>query len=103
SADPPVIEKIDADASPVLSIALSGNAPPRDITEFGDKVIKRQIESTSGVGQVRIIGGQPRQINVVADTGRLAAMGMTVADLVRALQTQNVQIPGGQVEQGLRD
>ena len=103
AADPPVIQKIDPDASPVLAIALSGQAPTRDVTEFADKVLKRQLESTFGVGQVRIIGGQPRQINVIADTERLAAMGLTVADLVRALQSQNVQIPGGQVEQGLRD
>lgn len=103
AADPPVIQKIDPDASPVLAIALSGQAPPRDVTELADKVLKRQLESTFGVGQVRVIGGQPRQINVVADTERLAAMGLTVADLVRALQAQNVQIPGGQVEQGLRD
>ncbi len=102
-ADPPVISKIDADASPVLSIALAGPAPTREVTELADKVLKRQIESTLGVGQVRIIGGQPRQINIVADTNKLAAMGLTVADLVRALQAQNVQIPGGQVEQGLRD
>lgn len=103
SADPPIIEKIDADSAPVLSVALSGAAPTRDITEFADKVMKRQLESTLGVGQVRVIGGLPRQINVVADTGKLAAQGLTVADLVRALQSQNVQIPGGQIEQGLRD
>ncbi|HEX3130601.1 MAG TPA: efflux RND transporter permease subunit [Thermoanaerobaculia bacterium] len=102
-ADPPVIQKIDADASPVISIALSGDAPIRDITEFADKTLKRQIESTNGVGQARIIGGQPRQINVIADTAKLAAVDLTVADLVRALQSQNIQLPGGQVEQGLRD
>jgi HAE1 family hydrophobic/amphiphilic exporter-1 len=102
-ADPPVIQKIDADASPVISIALSASAPIRDITEFADKVLKRQLESTNGVGQARIIGGQPRQINVIADTAKLAAVDLTVADLVRALQSQNIQLPGGQVEQGLRD
>ena len=102
-ADPPIIEKLDADSSPILSVALSGPAPVRDITEFADKTLKRQIESISGVGQARIIGGRLRQINVVADTEKLASLGLTVADLVRALQSQNVQIPGGQVEQGLRD
>src|SRR5688500_3687352 len=103
AADPPIVEKIDPDSAPVLSIALSGSAPTRDITEFADKTLKRQLESTLGVGQVRLIGGLPRQINVVADTAKLAAQGLTVADLVRALQAQNVQIPGGQIEQGLRD
>ena len=102
-ADPPVIEKIDPDAIPVLFIALSGPAPIRDITEFADKTLKRQIESINGVGQALIVGGRPRQINVVTDTARLSAVGLSVADVVRALQTQNVQLPGGQVEQGIRD
>jgi HAE1 family hydrophobic/amphiphilic exporter-1 len=102
-ADPPIIEKIDPDASPVLSIVLSGPAPIRDITEFADKTLRRQIESVLGVGQVRIVGGRPRQINVVVDTSRLAGLQLTAAEVVQALQTQNVQLPGGKVEQGARD
>jgi HAE1 family hydrophobic/amphiphilic exporter-1 len=102
-ADPPVIEKIDPDAAPVLSIALSGPAPIRTITEFADKTLKRQMESIFGVGQVLIIGGRARQINVVVDTGKLSALDLTAADVVRTLQTQNVQLPGGRVEQGMRD
>ena len=102
-ADPPVIEKIDPDASPVLSIVLSGEAPIRDITEFADKTLRRQIESVLGVGQVRIIGGRPRQINVVVDSTQLAGVGLTAAEIVQALRSQNVQLPGGKVEQGARD
>jgi HAE1 family hydrophobic/amphiphilic exporter-1 len=102
-ADPPVIEKIDPDAAPVLSIALSGPAPIRTITEFSDKTLKRQLESIFGVGQVLIVGGRARQINVVVDTGKLSGLGLTAADVVRTLQTQNVQLPGGRVEQGMRD
>ncbi|HEX3111374.1 MAG TPA: efflux RND transporter permease subunit, partial [Thermoanaerobaculia bacterium] len=102
-ADPPIILKFDPDSIPVLGIALSGPAPIRDITEFADKKLRRRLESISGVGQVLIVGGRPRQINVVVDTEKLTAMGLTTAQVVSALQTQNVQIPGGKVEQGLRD
>ena len=102
-ADPPIILKFDPDSIPVLGIALSGPAPVRDITEFADKKLRRRLESISGVGQVLIVGGRPRQINVVVDTEKLTAMGLTTAQVVSALQTQNVQIPGGKVEQGLRD
>lgn len=102
-AEPPLIEKLDPDAAPIISIALSGPAPIRDITEFADKTLKRQIESILGVGQATIVGGRPRQINIIPDTSKLAGLGLTSADVVRALQTQNVQIPGGQVEQGRRD
>jgi HAE1 family hydrophobic/amphiphilic exporter-1 len=102
-ADPPLIEKIDPDASPVLSIVLSGPAPIREITEFADKTLRRQIESVLGVGQVRIVGGRPRQINVVVDTSKLGGLELTAAEVVQALQSQNVQLPGGKVEQGARD
>ncbi len=102
-ADPPIIQKIDPDAIPVLGIAISGPAPIRDITEFADKKLRRRLESINGVGQALIIGGRPRQINVVADSEKLAAVGVTTAQLVAALQAQNVQIPGGKVEQGLHD
>jgi len=102
-ADPPVIQKIDPDAAPVLSIALSGSAPIRTITEFADKTLKRRLESILGVGQVLIVGGRPRQINVIVDTGKLSSLNLTASDVVRALQTQNVQLPGGRVEQGIRD
>jgi HAE1 family hydrophobic/amphiphilic exporter-1 len=102
-AEPPVIEKIDPDAAPVLSLAVSAKAPIRDVTEFADKVLRRQLESVLGVGQVQLIGGRLRQINVVADPARLSALGVTTAELSQALATQNVQLPGGRVEQGLRD
>jgi HAE1 family hydrophobic/amphiphilic exporter-1 len=102
-ADPPLIQKIDPDAIPVISIALSGPAPIRDITEYADKKLRRRLESISGVGQVVIVGGRSRQINVVADTGKMSSVGVTTSQLVAALQSQNVQIPGGKVEQGLRD
>jgi len=102
-AEPPVIEKIDPDAAPVLSLAVAADAPIRDVTEFSDKVLRRQLESVLGVGQVQLIGGRKRQINVIADPARLSAVSLTAAEVSQALATQNVQLPGGRVEQGLRD
>jgi HAE1 family hydrophobic/amphiphilic exporter-1 len=102
-ADPPVIEKIATDSSPILAVALSGPASIRDLSEFADKKLRRQLESVLGVGQVVITGGRPRQINVVVDSSKLTGLGLTSAQVVQALQTQNVQLPGGRVEQGLRD
>lgn len=102
-AEPPVIEKVDTDATPVLTLALSGPASVRDIYEFADKTLRRQLEGTLGLGQLVIVGGRERQINVVLDTAKLSSLGLTAADVVGALRTQNVQIPGGKVEQGVRD
>ena len=102
-AEPPIIQKIESDAAPVIGIALSGPATDREISEYADKVLRRRFETVNGVGQVVIIGSRPRQINVVADVDKLASLGLTSADLVNALRTQNVQIPGGRVETGVRE
>src|SRR5262249_7319863 len=74
--------------------------PVRDITEYADKVLRRQLESVGGVGQVLILGGRQRQVNVWLDADRLRAYNLTVTDVSRALQAQNIEIPGGRVDQG---
>ena len=96
----PTVEKFDPDSVPVLTLALSAKKPIRDITEFADKKLRRQLESVSGVGQVVVIGGRSRQVNIVLDADRLRAYNLTVTDVARALQMQNAEIPGGRVEQG---
>ena len=98
----PVVDKVDPDASPILNIALSAPGNIRDITEYADKVLRRQIESINGVGQVPLLGGRKRQINVILDPVPLRAYNLTSADVQRALETQNIQVPGGQVDQGTR-
>ena len=101
--EPPVVEKIVADATPVIAVILSGDASLRDLTEFGDKVLKRSLGTVSGVGQARIIGGRARQVRVVANAGAIASLGIPAAQVVQAIQAQNLQLPGGKVEQGARD
>jgi HAE1 family hydrophobic/amphiphilic exporter-1 len=51
----PRVDRFDPDAAPVLSLALSASKPVRDITEFADKVLRRQLESVNGVGQVLVL------------------------------------------------
>src|SRR5688500_2550290 len=96
----PTVEKFDPDSAPVLTLAVSANKPVRDITEYADKTLRRQLENVSGVGQVLVTGGRGRQINLWLDPARLQAYNLTVTDVSRALQTQNAEIPGGRIEQG---
>lgn len=101
--DQPVVEKIDPDAQPVLSVAVSSPRPVREITEYADKVLRRQLETVSGVGQVTISGGQARQINVTLDPLKMRAHNLTIADVNRALGQENAQIPGGTMKLGARE
>jgi HAE1 family hydrophobic/amphiphilic exporter-1 len=96
----PTVEKFDPDSAPVLTLAVSANKPMRDITEYADKTLRRQLENVSGVGQVVVSGGRSRQVNLWLDPARLQAHNLTVTDVTRALQAQNAEIPGGRIEQG---
>lgn len=105
--DTPIVEKLDPDAEPIMSISLVADKPVREISEYADKVLRRQLESVAGVGQVTLLGARKRQINIWLDPIRLKAYGLTAVDVERALRQQNVQIPAGNVkssayESGLR-
>jgi len=101
--DPPIVEKLDPDATPILNVALTGKRTLRETTEFADKVFRRQIESIDGVGQVTILGGRSRRINVLLDAERLKAYGLTPVDVHRTLQRENVKIPGGTLKAGAHE
>jgi hydrophobic/amphiphilic exporter-1 (mainly G- bacteria), HAE1 family len=101
--DQPIIDKVDADAAPILYLSLAANRPIREITEFADKTLRREIESLGGVGQVTIVGGRARQVNLWMDPARLRAYNLTVAEVARGVANQNLQMPGGTVKQGPRE
>ena len=96
----PTIEKQDPDAQPVLTLAVTAKKPIRDVTEYADKVLRRRLESADGVGQVLVLGGRKRQVNVWVGADRLRAYNLTVNDVARAMQEQNADIPGGRIEEG---
>ena len=99
----PIVDKVDPDASPILQLALSSPGNIRDTSEYADKVLRRQIESINGVGQVLLIGARKRQINVILDPSRLKAYDLTSVDVQNALASQNIQVPGGTVDQKTRE
>jgi HAE1 family hydrophobic/amphiphilic exporter-1 len=101
--DPPTIAKADVDQSPILSIALYGGRSRRELTELADKVIKTQIERAVGVGEVFLVGGLDRAINIWVDSARLAAYQIPITAVRQAVVRQNANIPGGNVTGPLRE
>jgi HAE1 family hydrophobic/amphiphilic exporter-1 len=100
---PPVISKVDNDTTPVITVALSGPHSVRELTEYADKIVKVQFERAGGVGEVNIVGGLDRAINVWVDAERLAAYKIPITAVYDALQRQNSDVPGGNVETGRRE
>lgn len=102
-ATPPIVQKFDNDSAPVLTIALSADRPLRELTELADKIVKVQLERAGGVGEVNVVGGLERAINVWVDAERLAAYRIPITQVREALRRQNTDVPGGNVEAGRRE
>jgi HAE1 family hydrophobic/amphiphilic exporter-1 len=103
NVQPPVVQKFDNDSTPVLTIALSSDRSIRELTELGDKTVRPQLERAGGVGEVRVVGGLDRAINIWLDAERLAAYQIPVTDVRNALIRQNADIPGGNIDAGKRE
>jgi len=99
-ATPPVVQKFDNDSTPVLTIALSADRSLRELTELADKTVRVQLERIGGVGEVQVVGGLERAINVWIDADRLAAYQISISQIRQALERQNADVPGGNVTTG---
>ncbi len=99
--DAPIIDRFDLDASPVLTIAVSGRRDLREVTELARKRIKEDLETLSGVGAVSLVGGRERAINVFVDPEKLLKYpNLSIEDVRQALIRENQEQPGGRVDQG---
>jgi HAE1 family hydrophobic/amphiphilic exporter-1 len=101
--DPPIVDKFDTSSIPVMTIAVSGRRDFREVTELARKQIKERLETVNGVGSINLVGGRVRAMNVVVDTERLAAYDLSVEDVRFGLVRQNLEVPGGRMDQGSRE
>jgi HAE1 family hydrophobic/amphiphilic exporter-1 len=97
---PPVVQKADPDRDPVITLAVTGQRPARELTEIADKGIRRALETVDGVAGVDITGGRNRQINVFMDLDKLSAYNLTAQDVESALEKENIESPGGRIVRG---
>ncbi len=104
SADDPVVSKIEADAWPVLWLALkSDRHSPMELTDYADRYLTDPLKTLPGVATV-IIGGERRYaMRVWIDREKLAARGLTIQDVETALRQQNLDSPGGRIESNDRE
>lgn len=99
-ATPPVVQKFNNDSAPVMTIALSADRSLRELTELADKVARVSFERVGGVGEVSVVGGVSRAVNVWVDADRLAAYQVPITAVQGALARQNADVPGGNVVTG---
>ncbi|HEY0323372.1 MAG TPA: efflux RND transporter permease subunit [Pyrinomonadaceae bacterium] len=103
TAEQPIVQKLDTDAAPVLRIAVSAPRSLREVTDIADKKIKERIESINGVGNVEIVGGRTREIQIWVDPDKMRAFNVPVSEVATAMRQQNLEVPGGRIDEGARE
>lgn len=93
--DPPVLQKVDTNASPVIWLALSGDRTVQQLNLYANNILKKKFETIAGVGEVTIGGRRDRVIRVNVSPERMAAYKLTANDLIAAFNKEHVQLPGG--------
>ncbi|MCW5982353.1 MAG: efflux RND transporter permease subunit [Bryobacteraceae bacterium] len=97
---PPVVQKADPDTDPVITLAVSGDRPIRELTEIADKGVRRALETVDGVASILISGGRNRQVNIFLDLDKLSGYNLTAQDVEQAIRTENIEAPGGRIVRG---
>jgi HAE1 family hydrophobic/amphiphilic exporter-1 len=103
TADPPVVQKQDPDSTPIMMFSISAPMLAVELTTFIEQNIQKRLESVNGVGEIVLYGRRRRELQVKVDPDRLAAYGLSTGDIATALRAQNLELPGGRLEQGQRD
>jgi multidrug efflux pump len=96
--DPPIITKVNPEDDPILWLTVAGNRPPNFIADYIRNVLKPQFQTIEGVGDLRLGGYRERNIRVWFDAMRMEAQGLTVKDVIQAIQREHLEVPAGRIE-----
>jgi len=101
-ADKPQVLRFDPSALPVLSLAVSSTTrTARDLTALTENTIVQRLSIIPGVGSSTVVGGVPRQLEILLDPDRLRANQVGVGEIVTALTQDNRNIPAGSISDAL--
>jgi HAE1 family hydrophobic/amphiphilic exporter-1 len=98
--EPPVVEKLDLSAAPIMQIAVSGPAETTALADYVEDVLRPGLERLNGVGQVERVGGRKREAHLFVRPEKLRDYGLTVLEVVAALRAQSIDLPGGRITRG---
>ena len=101
--EPPVIGKFDSDASPIMQICISGERSLKELSFIAQRQIKERLETVKDIGAVNVVGNRRRAVQIAVDVDKLRTSGLTMADLRATLAAQNIEVPGGRVDQNERE
>jgi hydrophobe/amphiphile efflux-1 (HAE1) family protein len=96
--DPPIVSKSNPEDTPILMIGLDGPFSQQVLADTARYRVKERLQSLPGVGEVAVGGAIDRNVRIWLDAEKLDSRGITVSDVVRALQAQHIELPAGRIE-----
>ncbi|MCM2336370.1 MAG: efflux RND transporter permease subunit, partial [Pseudomonas sp.] len=103
-ADPPEIEKVEADADVIVWLNMrSENMDTLQLTDYAERYVVDRLSALDGVARVQVGGGQRYAMRLWLDRDAMAARGVTAGDIESALRRENVELPAGRIESNTRD
>ena len=99
----PTIVRFDVSATPVMVFGFASDMPLDQLRDLAEDKVKNRIEQTEGVAGVELIGGLEREIRVELDSRRLEAYDIPVQRIIQALASENLNVPGGRMDQEPRE
>ncbi|MGH6622388.1 MAG: efflux RND transporter permease subunit, partial [Burkholderiaceae bacterium] len=102
--DEPVIAKVEADAFPVIWMAVTAGArTPLEVSDYLARYVKPRLSVLPGAADVWIFGERKTSMRINIDRDRLAAYALTPQDVAAALRRQNIELPAGRIESAQRE
>ena len=96
--DPPTISKSNPEDQPIMMMSLAGAVPGRVISDLLQFSLKEKLQTIPGMGEISVMGMQDRNVRFWLDATKLDEKGLTVRDVIQALQREHVELPAGRLE-----
>lgn len=97
-AENPVVEKVDPDSDPIVSVLVVGDFSIRELTLYADDIVKEALQRVPGVGSAEIVGGRDREVRIWLDVDKLRGYGLSAEQVIAAVRSEHAEIPGGRLE-----
>jgi len=96
--DPPTISKSNPEDQPIMMLSLAGAVPARVISDYLQFSLREKLQTIPGIGEISVMGMQDRNVRLWLDATKLDERGLTVGDVIQALQREHVELPAGRLE-----
>ncbi len=98
NAERPQVNKVNLEETPVIKAGVTAKMAPRNLYDLVDNQLRPVLQNVSGVGQVNIIGGDEREIQININQQKLLSFGLSIAQVTQAVNNANLSFPAGSIE-----